>query len=146
NHHLVHADAHRRYQSDLGHSVNDCVVRSAGYRGGTDVQVSHHQRFGWLCGGAFGSGCRWVERVEVAVCHGCSRPRVVLRSSNSNDVASGTDYSGHRYIAAGLTHHSKLTGIENGLHKVAEVIFGCLIGLLVSWAMSKVWPVAARPK
>jgi acid phosphatase family membrane protein YuiD len=49
-------------------------------------------------------------------------------------------------IAGGLTHHSKLTGVENGLHKVAEVIFGCLIGLLVSWAMSKVWPVAARPK
>jgi uncharacterized membrane protein YccC len=49
-------------------------------------------------------------------------------------------------IAAGLTHHSKLTGVEDGLHKVAEVIFGCLVGLLVSWAMSKVWPVAARPK
>ena len=49
-------------------------------------------------------------------------------------------------IAGGLTHHSKLTGVENGLHKVAEVIFGCLIGLLVSWAMSKVWPVATRSK
>jgi len=49
-------------------------------------------------------------------------------------------------IAAGLAHHSKLTGVENGLHKVAEVMFGCLVGLLVSWAMSKVWPVAARSK
>jgi uncharacterized membrane protein YccC len=49
-------------------------------------------------------------------------------------------------IAGGLTHHSKLTGVENGLHKVAEVIFGCLIGLLVSWGMSKVWPVAKRSK
>ena len=46
-------------------------------------------------------------------------------------------------IAAGLTHHSKVTGVENGLHKVAEVIFGCLVGLLVSWTMSKVWPVVA---
>ena len=45
-------------------------------------------------------------------------------------------------IAAGLTHQSTLSGIEHGLHKVAEVIFGCLIGLLVSWALSKVWPVA----
>ena len=44
-------------------------------------------------------------------------------------------------IAAGLTSHSKLTGVEHGLHKVAEVIFGCLVGLVVSWAMSKVWPV-----
>jgi len=45
-------------------------------------------------------------------------------------------------IAAGLTHQSKLSGIENGVHKVAEVIFGCVVGLLVSWLMAKVWPVA----
>lgn len=44
-------------------------------------------------------------------------------------------------IAAGLTHHSKLTGIEHGLHKVAEVILGCVMGLAVSWLMSKVWPL-----
>jgi uncharacterized membrane protein YccC len=49
-------------------------------------------------------------------------------------------------VAAGLTHHSKLTGVENGLHKVAEVIFGCIVGLVVTWAMSKVWPIAERPK
>ena len=47
-------------------------------------------------------------------------------------------------IAAGLTHQSKLTGIEHGIHKVAEVIFGCFVGVLVSWAMSKVWPIT-RP-
>ena len=47
-------------------------------------------------------------------------------------------------IAAGLTHHSKLTGVEHGLHKVAEVIFGCLVGLVVTWAVSKIWPVAER--
>lgn len=46
-------------------------------------------------------------------------------------------------IAAGLTHHSKLSGVEHGLHKVAEVIFGCLVGLLVTWFMSKLWPIAA---
>jgi uncharacterized membrane protein YccC len=44
-------------------------------------------------------------------------------------------------IAAGLSHHSKLTGMEHGLHKVAEVIIGCLMGLLVSVLMSRVWPV-----
>jgi uncharacterized membrane protein YccC len=44
-------------------------------------------------------------------------------------------------IAAGLTHHSKLSGVEHGLHKVAEVLYGCLIGLLVSWVMSKLWPI-----
>ena len=45
-------------------------------------------------------------------------------------------------IAAGLTHHSKLSGVADGLHKVAEVIFGCLVGLLVTWFMSKLWPIA----
>lgn len=53
-------------------------------------------------------------------------------------------------IASGLVHHSKLTGIEHGLHKVGEVLFGCAMGLAVSWLMSKVWPLApsdgeARP-
>ena len=44
-------------------------------------------------------------------------------------------------IASGLEEHSKLSGLEHGLHKVGEVLFGCLIGLLVSWLMAKVWPV-----
>ena len=44
-------------------------------------------------------------------------------------------------IATGLTHHSKLTGVEHGLHKVAEVLLGCLMGLVVSWVMSRVWPM-----
>jgi uncharacterized membrane protein YccC len=47
-------------------------------------------------------------------------------------------------IAGGLTHHSKLTGVEHGLHKVAEVIFGCVMGLLVSLVMSRVWPIPER--
>jgi uncharacterized membrane protein YccC len=45
-------------------------------------------------------------------------------------------------IAAGLSSHSELSAIEHGLHKVAEVLFGCFVGLLVSWLMSKVWPIA----
>ena len=50
-------------------------------------------------------------------------------------------------ISAGLTHNSKLTGIESGLHKVAEVIVGCLMGLMVSWLMSKLWPMPeTQPK
>jgi uncharacterized membrane protein YccC len=44
-------------------------------------------------------------------------------------------------IAAGLTDHSELGGIEHGLHKVAEVILGCVVGLLVTWLMSKIWPL-----
>ena len=44
-------------------------------------------------------------------------------------------------IATGLSHHSKLSGAEDGLHKVGEVLLGCLMGLVVSWIMSRVWPL-----
>jgi len=44
-------------------------------------------------------------------------------------------------VASGLTQHSKLTGVEHGLHKVAEVLLGCLMGLVVSYLMSRVWPL-----
>jgi uncharacterized membrane protein YccC len=47
-------------------------------------------------------------------------------------------------IAAGLTAHSELSGIEHGLHKVAEVLFGCFVGVLVSWSMSKIWPLGQK--
>lgn len=49
-------------------------------------------------------------------------------------------------IASGLMHNSKLTGIEHGLHKVGEVLFGCLMGLTVSYVMSKVWPLPEPAK
>ena len=44
-------------------------------------------------------------------------------------------------IAAGLKEGAKAAGIESGMHKVAEVVFGCMVGLVVSWLMSKVWLV-----
>ena len=49
-------------------------------------------------------------------------------------------------IAAGVTTHSRLSGIEHGLHKVAEVLFGCVVGILVSWAMSRLWPIRPARK
>jgi uncharacterized membrane protein YccC len=44
-------------------------------------------------------------------------------------------------ISSGLAAHSDLSGIEHGLHKVAEVLFGCVVGLVVSWSMAKLWPL-----
>jgi uncharacterized membrane protein YccC len=44
-------------------------------------------------------------------------------------------------IAESVASHSRIGGIEHGLHKVAEVVFGCVVGLLVSWAMSRIWPI-----
>ena len=49
-------------------------------------------------------------------------------------------------IASGITHNSKLTGIEHGLHKVAEVLLGCLMGLAVSYLMSRIWQLPEPPK
>jgi len=44
-------------------------------------------------------------------------------------------------IAAGLQHHARMSGLQAGLGRVSEVLFGCLIGLVVSWCLSKVWPL-----
>jgi len=53
-------------------------------------------------------------------------------------------------IAAGLQHHDRIDGLHAGLGRVSEVLFGCIIGLVVSWGLSKVWPLpgkaAAAPK
>lgn len=42
-------------------------------------------------------------------------------------------------IAAAAMNESPAIGIVHGLHKVAEVVFGCLVGMVVSLIMSKVW-------
>jgi hypothetical protein len=42
-------------------------------------------------------------------------------------------------IATAITSNSSAIGIRQGLHKVAEVVFGCLVGMTVSLVMSKVW-------
>lgn len=44
-------------------------------------------------------------------------------------------------IAGGLQHHDKLNGMEQGLHRVAEVLLGCVVGIAVAWLLSKVWPL-----
>ncbi len=45
-------------------------------------------------------------------------------------------------IASGITSNSKVIGIEHGVHKVGEVLLGCFTGLMVSYVMSKAWPVS----
>jgi len=44
-------------------------------------------------------------------------------------------------IAGSLTAYSKNSGIELGLTRVGEVIFGSVVGVGVSWLMAKVWSV-----
>jgi uncharacterized membrane protein YccC len=49
-------------------------------------------------------------------------------------------------IAAGLEKHSKLSGVELGVRRVGEVLLGCLLGILVSWAMARLWPAPPGPE
>ena len=49
-------------------------------------------------------------------------------------------------IAAGLAGASSQVGIARGLHRVAEVFFGSLVGVLVSLLMSKLWLVSRPDK
>jgi uncharacterized membrane protein YccC len=49
-------------------------------------------------------------------------------------------------IASALAQDSALAGIERGMQKVAQVIFGCAVALMVTWLMSKVWLVRPKPK
>jgi uncharacterized membrane protein YccC len=44
-------------------------------------------------------------------------------------------------IAAGIAGASTKVGVFRGLHRVGEVLFGSLVGMLVSLLMSKVWLV-----
>jgi uncharacterized membrane protein YccC len=48
-------------------------------------------------------------------------------------------------IAAGAVQSSTWVGLIRGLHKVGEVIFGCLVALIVSSVMSKVWLIQTPP-
>jgi uncharacterized membrane protein YccC len=48
-------------------------------------------------------------------------------------------------VASGIEKHSKQASIEIGLRRVAEVLFGCLMGLAVTLLMSKIWPLPESP-
>lgn len=48
-------------------------------------------------------------------------------------------------VASSIEHHSRKVSIEMGLRRVAEVLFGCVLGLTVSWLLSKIWPPPASP-
>ena len=49
-------------------------------------------------------------------------------------------------IAAGWTHRSEVNALEIGGRRVGEVMLGCVIGVGVSWLMSKLWPAPDKDK
>ena len=48
-------------------------------------------------------------------------------------------------VSGALQHHSKLSGMEQGLRRVAEVLLGCVVGIVVAWLLSRVWPLPDKP-
>jgi len=44
-------------------------------------------------------------------------------------------------IAAGLEHHSRKHGLMAGVGRMTEVLLGCVVGLVIAWLVSVVWPL-----
>ncbi len=44
-------------------------------------------------------------------------------------------------IAASLEYHSRKRGLQAGAVRMGEVLFGCLVGIVVAWIVSVVWPL-----
>lgn len=44
-------------------------------------------------------------------------------------------------IAGTLHDHQKLNAIELGLQRVGEVLLGCVVGIVVAWLLSVIWPL-----
>jgi len=44
-------------------------------------------------------------------------------------------------IAAGFEYHSRKHGLIAGAARMAEVLFGCFVGIVVAWVVSSVWPL-----
>lgn len=45
-------------------------------------------------------------------------------------------------MATGVEHFSKLAGMDAALQRTAEVLFGSLVALAVSWAAAKMWKLS----
>lgn len=45
-------------------------------------------------------------------------------------------------ISAGMMEsRSRLHGLQAGATRMGEVLFGCIVGIVVAWIVSKVWPL-----
>jgi uncharacterized membrane protein YccC len=42
-------------------------------------------------------------------------------------------------IASSLAEHSRMSGAEVGARRVGEVILGCMVGIIVTWTIGRVW-------
>jgi len=93
-----------------------------------------------LLGGSFGGHTDWTLPLALAVTAFVSsyivRVPVMWRQAPITAAI---------VVASGIEQHSRKVSIEIGLRRVAEVLFGCLVGLAVSWLISKIWPLPEPP-
>lgn len=49
-------------------------------------------------------------------------------------------------VVAGSVHqHDTLGALERGAVRVGEVLFGCVVGIVSAWLLSKLWPLREEP-
>jgi uncharacterized membrane protein YccC len=93
-----------------------------------------------LLGGAFGASRDWKLPMALATTALLSsyivRVPVMWRQAPITAAI---------VVASGIEHHSQKLSIEIGLRRVGEVLFGCVVGLAVSWLLSKIWPLPQPP-
>jgi uncharacterized membrane protein YccC len=44
-------------------------------------------------------------------------------------------------VAGSMQHHDTLGALERGAVRVGEVLFGCVVGIVSAWLLSKLWPL-----
>jgi uncharacterized membrane protein YccC len=47
-------------------------------------------------------------------------------------------------VAGGITELSKTHGLQQGVTRVADVLLGCCVGLLVTFVISRLWPLDSK--
>jgi len=48
-------------------------------------------------------------------------------------------------VAGSMQQHDKLGAFEHGSVRVGEVLFGCVVGIVSAWLLSKLWPLREVP-
>lgn len=48
-------------------------------------------------------------------------------------------------VAGSMHQHDTLGALERGAVRVGEVLFGCVVGIVSAWLLSKLWPLHEEP-
>ncbi len=48
-------------------------------------------------------------------------------------------------VAGSMHQHDTLGALERGAIRVGEVLFGCVVGIVSAWLLSKLWPLREEP-